>query len=98
MNFDSGWEWSYWLSSVVTARASWDPLLSPIMSRSHTDPDDTIYEAYREHDDQWSAFASSLQPITRIFGPYYGPRLNQILVELTKDQADLLVFGKSLQQ
>eukprot|EP01034_Spumella_vulgaris_P031088 gene31088-38420_t len=27
MNFDSGWEWGYWLNDVVTARASWDPLL-----------------------------------------------------------------------
>ena len=27
MNFDSGWEWGYWLSDVVTARASWDPKL-----------------------------------------------------------------------
>lgn len=27
VNFDSGWEWGYWLSDVVTARASWDPLL-----------------------------------------------------------------------
>ena len=26
MNFDSGWEWCYWLADVVTARASWDPL------------------------------------------------------------------------
>eukprot|EP01041_Mallomonas_annulata_P004772 gene4772-9496_t len=25
MNFDSGWEWGYWMSDVVTARASWDP-------------------------------------------------------------------------
>ena len=24
----TGWEWGYWLSDVVTARASWDPLLS----------------------------------------------------------------------
>ena len=29
MNFDSGWEWGYWVNDVVTARASWDPLLSP---------------------------------------------------------------------
>jgi hypothetical protein len=28
MNFDSGWEWGYWLSDVVTARASWDPYLA----------------------------------------------------------------------
>ena len=27
MNFDSGWEWSYWLNDVITARANWDPLL-----------------------------------------------------------------------
>lgn len=27
MNFDSGWEWTYWLNDIITARASWDPLL-----------------------------------------------------------------------
>jgi hypothetical protein len=25
VDFDSGWEWGYWLHGVVTARASWDP-------------------------------------------------------------------------
>ena len=25
MDFDSGWEWGYWIQGVVTARASWDP-------------------------------------------------------------------------
>ena len=25
--FSSGWEWSYWLNDVVTARAAWDPHL-----------------------------------------------------------------------
>lgn len=29
----SGWEWGYWLSDVVTARASWNPLLSPAISQ-----------------------------------------------------------------
>ena len=29
MNFDSGWEWGYWLSDMITARASWNPFLSP---------------------------------------------------------------------
>jgi hypothetical protein len=24
-NFESGWEWSYWLSNTLTARAAWDP-------------------------------------------------------------------------
>ena len=23
MNFDSGWEWGYWLNDVITARAAW---------------------------------------------------------------------------
>lgn len=27
MVFDSGWEWGYWLSDVITARASWNPLM-----------------------------------------------------------------------
>lgn len=25
LTFSSGWEWSYWLQEVVTARAAWDP-------------------------------------------------------------------------
>lgn len=28
MNFDSGWEWGYWLNDVITARASWDPMIT----------------------------------------------------------------------
>lgn len=24
-NFESGWEWGYWLSNVMTARAAWNP-------------------------------------------------------------------------
>lgn len=28
VNFESGWEWGYWISNSVTARASWNPLLS----------------------------------------------------------------------
>lgn len=27
LNFDSGWEWGYWLNDVVTARAAWNPRL-----------------------------------------------------------------------
>jgi hypothetical protein len=26
MNFDSGWEWGYWLNDAMLAAASWDPL------------------------------------------------------------------------
>jgi hypothetical protein len=36
MNFDSGWEWGYWLSDMVTARASWDPYLAVAPEASMT--------------------------------------------------------------
>jgi hypothetical protein len=25
MDFDSGWEWGYWLNDVITARSAWNP-------------------------------------------------------------------------
>jgi hypothetical protein len=39
MNFDSGWEWGYWLNDVVTARASWDPLLPSDKEKIRTTTD-----------------------------------------------------------
>lgn len=142
MNFDSGWEWGYWLSDVVTARASWDPMLSPLVTTANkaaagehkvqeetencvldneecesSDENDSKLAgkqdfnfvpgntsrqqtgrhtpcAYKESDDQWKAFASALQPITRIFGPIIGPKVKEILVLLARKQADLLIFGR----
>ena len=32
-NFESGWEWSYWLSNTLTARAAWDPKSSDLTER-----------------------------------------------------------------
>ena len=169
MNFDSGWEWGYWLNDVVTARASWDPLLSPrvyehvkkekektegeegeggdrcgeeeeegfeklsgdkasmnisqpqcthaspststpssstsassttatgsissISDPTHpTHPSET--DPYTEKQDQWTAFALSLTPITRIFGTQLGPKLAHILVTTAQKQADVLLFGR----
>lgn len=87
MNFDSGWEWGYWLSDVVTARASWNPILSPLAGTGKT-------TGYNERDDQWEAFATSLLPLTTLMGPKLGSRMNDILVSLAKAQADMLLFGK----
>ena len=36
MNFDSGWEWGYWLSDVVTARAAWNPIIYPSSTANFT--------------------------------------------------------------
>ena len=43
--------------------------------------------------DEWSAFGKSLQMITRLLGPQLGVRLETILVDLTRRQAELLILG-----
>ncbi len=84
MNFDSGWEWGYWLSDVVTARASWDPLLSDNI----TDPN------YNPKQDEWSAFKKALYPFAKIFeNDKLADKLTSIIVELSKAQAELLIYG-----
>ena len=83
MNFDSGWEWGYWLSDVITARASWNPLVSP----------NTRDSAYNEKLDQWDAYSRALSPITAVFGNRLGSRLNGIITTLAKAQADVLLNG-----
>ena len=74
MNFDSGWEWAYWLNDVVTARASWDPLVDAT--------------------DDWQAFEMSLEPFCRLLGPVVGKRMREFMVALTRDQLDLLIYGR----
>jgi hypothetical protein len=74
MNFDSGWEWGYWLNNVITARASWDPIA--------------------DASDDWEAFGASLDPFCRLLGPSAGPRMKTFLVELTRNQLDMLVYGR----
>lgn len=125
MNFDSGWEWGYWLSDVVTARASWNPRLSPVMlhlremreasahnatvtscNATHSQSDtcgvgsielELALEAaakYDEKSDEWSAFTESLTTVTSVFGPDIGPSMNDLLVRLAQQQAELLVHGR----
>ncbi len=43
--------------------------------------------------DEWSAFAKSLQMFTRLLGPQLGGRLEKLLVDLTRRQAELLILG-----
>lgn len=161
MNFDSGWEWGYWLSDVVTARASWDPLL-PIIStvsgstaggsvgsdgncmegvactNSNSDnstedyvlsadivdgtttlvdntdikipnttaatptaptipattPTTTLPADYEAQQDQWGAFATAIQPFTKLYGPGFSARLERVIVRLSQLQAELLVRGR----
>eukprot|EP01035_Chromulina_nebulosa_P017511 gene17511-23072_t len=82
MNFDSGWEYGYWLSDIVTARASWDPILNIELSVDSSS------------NDHWTTFSRAIDPFTRLFGSSYGRRLNDLLVDLTKSQYDLLILGR----
>lgn len=83
MNFDSGWEWGYWLSDFVTARASWDPILSKDIH--NTD--------YSPMSDQYEAFSKALLPFTSLYGESIGNRLNDLIVALTISQEELIIFG-----
>jgi hypothetical protein len=105
---ESGWEWGYWLSDVVTARASWNPLLNEKMvefskhqqcltrdkDRCTNQLLDIELGNYKERDDQWEAFSLALLPFTRIFGQNLGHQLNSLLVKLTRTQSNLLVLGE----
>ena len=88
MNFDSGWEVGYWLSDVVTARASWDPKMPPVDKEGLENA-----VVVDDEDDQWEVFAHSLYPATKIFGDHYGPQLVALLVNLTRIQSEVLIHG-----
>jgi hypothetical protein len=83
MNFDSGWEWGYWLSDLVTARAVWNPQLSPLSATA----------GYKERDDEWEAFRKAIDPVMKVLGPNYRRRVADVLVQMTSAQADILING-----
>lgn len=73
MNFESGWEFGYYLSNVVCARAAWNPIM--------------------DESDDWKAFEMTLSPALSLFGEYRDDILKAI-VDLAKDQAEILVYGR----
>jgi len=104
MNFDSGWEWGYWLSDVVTARASWDPILEPAIVETTTETckDDTCVPNDPSNlDSSWEAYQQALLPLRRIFTHLQdsnaGERLIQLLTTLTQVQARLLIRGEVME-
>jgi hypothetical protein len=97
MNFDSGWEWGYWLNDVITARASWDPMMG--LDHRDDDDDDDSVESDREKEsdedqNEWKAYEKSLEPFIRILGSDIGSQVQKFLVEFTKIQLDLLIYGR----
>merc|ERR1712196_109564 len=69
MNFDSGWEWGYWLSNLVTARASWNP----IHSHSYANAESIVEGLGTEHLRYWNknvrrdvGYLCSFTPCTRV--------------------------------
>ena len=85
MNFDSGWEYGYWMNDIVTARSSWNPMINRTLIETNT--------TYEVKDDQWIVFAESIQPFTKIYGTKYSKILTNIIVNLTISQQNLLIYG-----
>ena len=146
MNFDSGWEWGYWISNFVTARSAWNPIYSTshikmtknderrdgdidqithskmkfmctVTPCSHLDTkdvhgamddgndddddDDDDHSNKDESEDakDWVAFRILLSPVADVFSEsqemqQVGEKLVDLLVEVSKVQMDLLIFGK----
>lgn len=104
MNFDSGWEWGYWLSDVITARASWDPIMEPVGDAANTtscEGDTCISEEQNILDSSWRAYQQALLPLRRIFTHLQesntGEKLIQLLITLTQVQARLLIRGEVME-
>jgi hypothetical protein len=91
MNFDSGWEWGYWLSDVVAARAAWNPSLST---------ENLSNSKYEAKNDQWPAFANAISVFTSIYEEVeyqafnISSRLTDLLVRLSQEQERLIIQGK----
>jgi hypothetical protein len=102
MNFDSGWEWGYWLHDVITARASWNPFLGRLQHHHHQQPSSSSSSSTRavekivENDIvSYIAYGESLNIFTHhLYGEKFGQRLQQILVELTQAQSKILIQGQ----
>ena len=114
MNFDSGWEYGYWLNNLVTARSSWNPQVTAeniesfrdcrsvstqeddITSTTTTTTTSTITaetatSTCSPYADEWEVYANSIGAYTSIYGPHFGPRLTELLVELSRMQIHLLI-------
>lgn len=95
MNFDSGWEWGYWLNDVITARASWDPIMNINTADNNNNGDNNNSDnENNNNNNDWIAFEKSLEPFIRIFGNEISILIKDFLISLTKTQLDLLIYGK----
>ena len=101
MNFDSGWEWGYWLSDVVTARSSWNPILEPVKKTNNCSNDVCALKNGELEMDMWQAYREALEPICRIFGHLkisrISERLGDLLSNFVEIQARLLIRGEVLE-
>jgi hypothetical protein len=105
MNFDSGWEYGYWLNNLVTARSSWNPQVNEEMIHSFQNcqsatslPDSMSQDgntvSCSPYSDEWEIFSNSLKPFTStLYGPVFSQRINALLVEIAKWQAHLLIHS-----
>jgi hypothetical protein len=108
MNFDSGWEWGYWINDFIVARASWNPLYfrgtssdSSISCEKLIGNDEVCSNISNSNSpiiyDEWEAFRLSLLPLAKLISNYDNTISNAVidlLVRLTQLQSELLIYGK----
>ncbi len=104
MNFDSGWEWGYWLMDVVTARASWQPVTEEEEPRrwdafrTALAPLEQIFVSVVDKDNKNIKVKSKASSNTNNNDDNEVVRLGSELVKLiarvTYEQERLLVFGQ----
>lgn len=84
LNFDSGWEWGYWLNDVILAAAAWDPHQF------------TTAQGQGEEGQGNRAFQQALERVFRHVEPEtIRRRVVDWLVRLTQQQHELLILGAS---
>lgn len=88
VNFESGWEFGYYLSNVITARAAWQPYIDVTTASSMKD-------GIEVEGEDWQAYRYALTAVLGggAFGSFAEP-LRELLIKLAKTQADLMVFSR----
>ena len=89
INFDSGWEWGYWMNDVVTARGTLYNKLNAIIRIKYV----ASWDPKMNIDGDWEAFYASLDIFRNVFGEKSGTEIAGVVARLAQAQEELLING-----